>query len=150
MGSILLILLAGIRHDFGVLARNGQRDGPGLREKLGIFEGDSPLEVVIVDPLEFFNQMQLVAVLMAGRVEPGPVVEPDGVHDQRISIPLADGIPKPGGVHFFGMVASVRVNEAKRVLILEQDGRHRRSLNDLERHDACLNPSCRSNRQALC
>jgi hypothetical protein len=57
VGSILLILLAGIRHDLGVLARDGQRDGPGLRVKLRILESNSPLDVVIVGLLESFNEM---------------------------------------------------------------------------------------------
>src|SRR3977135_1747495 len=86
---------------------------------------------------------------MASRVEPGPVVEPDGVHEQRVSFPLADGIPKPRGVHIHGMTASVRVNDAKRVLVLEKDGRHGWGLTDLELHDSCLNPSCRTDRQTL-
>jgi hypothetical protein len=81
VSSVLLVFLAGIRHDFGILARDGQRDGPRFRIKLWIFESDSPLDIVIAGLLEFFDEMQLVAVLMASRVQPGPVVEPHGVHD---------------------------------------------------------------------
>src|SRR5467141_1992746 len=81
VSSVFLVLLAGVRHDFGVLARDGQRDGPRFCIKLWIFESDSPLDIVIAGLLEFFDEMQLVAVLMASRVEPGPVVEPYGVHD---------------------------------------------------------------------
>src|SRR6267143_2452549 len=86
---------------------------------------------------------------MASRVEPRPVVEPDGVHEQRVSLPLADEIPKPCGVNILGMTASVRVNDAKRVLILEKDSRHGWGLNDLERHDSRLNASGRTDRQTL-
>src|SRR6267142_35054 len=86
---------------------------------------------------------------MASRVEPRPVVEPDGVHEQRVSFPLADGHPTQRGVHIPGMTAYVRVNDAKRVLILEKDGRHSWGLNDLERHDSRLNPSGRTDRQTL-
>jgi hypothetical protein len=57
VSSIFLVLLAGIRHDFGVLARDGQRDGPRFCIKLWIFESDSPLDVVVVDFLEFFREM---------------------------------------------------------------------------------------------
>ena len=146
VSSVFLVLFAGIRHDFRILARDGQRDGPRFRIKLWIFESDSPLDIVTGGLLEFFDEMQLVAVLMASRVEPGPVVEPDGVHEQRVSFPLADGIPKPRGVHIPGMTASVRVNDAKRVLILEKDGRHSWGLNDLEWHDSRLNPSGRTDR----
>src|SRR5216684_167110 len=57
MSSVFFILLAGIRHDFGVLPRNGERDGPGFRVKLWIFESDSPFDVVAVDLLELFDEM---------------------------------------------------------------------------------------------
>src|ERR1700674_536669 len=65
MGSVLFVLLARIRHDFRILTRNRQRNRPGLREKFGIFKCDGPLDVVIVHLLKPFDQMQLIAVLMA-------------------------------------------------------------------------------------
>src|SRR3981189_899954 len=49
VSSVFLVFLAGIRHDFGILARDGQRDGPRFRIKLWIFESDSPLDVIVVD-----------------------------------------------------------------------------------------------------
>jgi hypothetical protein len=57
MSSVFFVLLAGIRHDLSVLTRNGERDGPGFRVKLWIFESDSPFDVVAVDLLELFDEM---------------------------------------------------------------------------------------------
>ena len=95
MSPVLFVLLARVRHDFRILARDWQRDRPGLREKFGIFKCYGPFDGVIVHLLKPFDQMQLVAVLVARRVEPGPVVQPHGVHHQCVSVPFADGIPKP-------------------------------------------------------
>src|ERR1700683_321037 len=87
---VLFVLLARVRHDFGILARDGQRYRPRLGEEFWILKRDSPFDVVIVDPLKSFDEMQLVAMLMACGVEPGPIVQPYGVHCQSVSIPFAD------------------------------------------------------------
>src|SRR5207302_11002703 len=47
------------------------------------------------------------------------------------------------------MAASIGVDNSESALILKQDGRHRRRLNDLEGHEARLNSSRRADRQAL-
>src|SRR5207302_10000206 len=97
---------------------------------------DCPLDVIVVDLLKSLDQMKLVTVLMTSRVEPCPVVQANGVHDERVSFPFSDGIAEPCGVHVFWMTAPVRVDDAKRVLVLETDGRYGGGLNDLKRHDA--------------
>ena len=78
MDPVLFILFAGIGHDLGILAFNGQSDGPGLAIKLGVLEGDCPLDIVLVDLLKTLDQMQLIAMLVAGSIEPGAIVKPDG------------------------------------------------------------------------
>ena len=42
-----------------------------------------------------FDHVELVAVRLAGIVQPGPVVESDGVHHQRIPFPLSSRIARP-------------------------------------------------------
>ena len=51
----------------------------------------------------FFDHVQLLGVRMPGVVEPGPVVEADGVDHQRVVLPMADGVPQPIGIRVFGM-----------------------------------------------
>jgi len=149
MGSVFFILLAGIGHDFRILARNRQCYGPGFREKFRILECYGPLDAIVVELSELFNQVQLVAMLMAGRVEPGAVIQADGIHDQRVPFPFAGGIPEPGCVHILGMAASIHIDNSERALVLKKDGNHGRRLDDLERHQACLNSSGGTDRQTL-
>src|SRR5579871_495728 len=120
MRAVLLILFAGIRHDLRILARDGQRHGPRLGKKLGILERDRPFDGVIVHLLKPLDQMQLVAVLVARRIEPGAIVHADGVHDQRVSLPVPDRVAEPGWVYVLGMAAPVGMNDAEGVLVLEK------------------------------
>lgn len=149
VGAVFFVLLAGIRHDLGVLAADGQSDGPGLGVKLGVFERDRPLDVVFVNLLKTLDQMQLIAMLMAGCIEPGAVVEPDRIDYQGVAFPVANGVAKPSGVWIFRVVAPIGIDNSKRPLVLKQDGRYGRRLHNLERHDAGLNSSRRADGQAL-
>jgi len=149
VNPVLFILFAGVGHDLGILALNGQSDGPGLGIKFGILEGDRPLDVVVIDLLKALHQMQLIAVLVAGRVEPGAVVEPDCIDDKSVAFPMTDGIAKPGRVRILGMAATVGVDDAEGALILEEQGHDCGSLNDLERHEAGLDSSRRPDGQTL-
>jgi hypothetical protein len=149
VGAVLFVLFAGVGHDLGILALDGERDGPWFGVKLGILEGHGPFDIVFVDLLKALDQMQLIAVLMAGGIEPSAIVQADRIDDQRVAIPVADGISEPGGVQIFGMAAAIGVDDSEGALILEEDSHHRRRLHDLERHDAGLDSSRRADRQAL-
>ena len=131
MDAVLLVFLTGIRHDLRVLARDRQRYRPLFDEELRIVEGDRPFNVVVVELLETVDDVQLIAMLMAGRIKPGPVIQADRVYDQRITFICSDGIAKPGRLKVFGVAPSIRVNDAKDTLVLEQDREHRRRLNNL-------------------
>jgi len=146
---VLFILFAGVGHNLRILALNGQRDGPRLGIKLGILECHRPLDVVFIDRLKALHQMQLIAVLVAGRVEPSTIVEPDCVDDQSVAFPMTDGIAKPGLVRILGMAATVSVDDAEGALILEEEGHDCGSLNDLERHKTGLDSARRPDGQTL-
>ena len=55
--------------------------------------------------------MQSVTMLRAFFVEPGFVVEPDGVYHQRVAIPVAYGVSVPGRLELCGM-SSLQVDRA--------------------------------------
>jgi len=140
MDAVLLVFLTGIRHDLRVLARDRQRYRPLFDEELRIVEGDRPFNVLVVELLETFDDVQLIAMLMPGRIKPGPVIQAD----RASYVPLES--PHQVASRSLGWL---RVNDAKDTLVLEQDREHRRRLNNLERHDACLNASSGADREAL-
>lgn len=149
VGPVFLILFAGIRHDLRVLTLDGQSNGPGLGIKLRIFEGDCPLDVVFINPLEALGQMQLIAVLMAGRIDPGAVIQPDRIDHQGAAFPVSDGVAKPRRVEIFWMASAVGVNDAEGALVLKQDSGYSGRLNNLERHETSLDASGRADGQTL-
>ena len=124
VGPVLFILFARVGHDLRILPRNRQCDGPRLRKILRIFKRHGPLDVVIVHLLKSLDQMQLVAVLVARRVQPGPIVEPNRIHDERVPFPFANRISEPRRVHILRVAASVRVNDAESVLVFKKNREH--------------------------
>ena len=149
MRSVFFVFLAGVGHDFRILARNWQCNRPGLGEKFWILECDRPFDAVTVHFLKALNEMKLVAVFVACRVEPRAVVYPHSVHNESISVPFANGISKPSRIHILGVTASIHIDNSERALVLKKDGNHGRRLDDLERHQACLNSSGGTDRQTL-
>src|SRR5690242_15344629 len=54
--------------------------------------------------------MKLFGMGVTNAIKPKLVVESDGVHDQRISLPLSAGVTEPGGIEIFGGAAAVHEN----------------------------------------
>src|SRR5258706_11958911 len=54
-------------------------------------------------------------------IDPGFGVESDGVHDERVSFPLADRISHVGGRQILGMIPPVGINLPDQVLIFVDD-----------------------------
>src|SRR5690242_2343671 len=81
VSPVFFVFFAGIRQYLGVLAFDRESHGPGLGIKLGVIEGDCPLQIVLVNLLKTLHEMQLIAVLVAGGIEPGAIVEPDRIND---------------------------------------------------------------------
>src|SRR5882762_9355630 len=70
---------------------------------------------------------------MARRVEPGLVVQADGVHYERLPIPSANGVSHPCGIEIGGMPSSIGPDLTLRVACFEQHENPARSLEDFER-----------------
>ena len=51
---------------------------------------------VFVRTREALNNVKLVRMWMACAIDPGSLVETDGIHNERISLPMSDGMPQPG------------------------------------------------------
>jgi len=120
MNPVFFVFFARVGQNLRILVRDRQRNGLRFVEKCGILEGDRPLDVVTVHPLNSLHQMKLVAVFMAGGVEPCGVVNSNGVDHQSVSVPLADGISEPGRIQIIWMTAFIRVNNAEGVLVFKK------------------------------
>src|ERR1700722_7609583 len=68
---------------------------PGLAVRLWILNRNVVAQRFMIDAPHPLDDVQRVAVRMAGAVEPGFIVKSDGVADQRVAIPLADGVAHP-------------------------------------------------------
>ena len=100
MFDVLIIFLARIRHDpvrsLSACERPGYR--PRLRKKHRVVVGDRVLQLVIIQFLDAFDQVQPAAVLVACSIEPAALVDPNGIDDQRVAFPMADGMSHKLGV----------------------------------------------------
>src|SRR3990172_2092613 len=56
--------------------------------------------------------MHLLGVRNPLPVYPKSFIEPDRIHDQRVSLPVADGVSVVAGSEIFGMRPAVHVNQA--------------------------------------
>src|SRR5262245_11646342 len=92
--DVLVIFLARIGHDAvrGVSPRERPGYRPRLRKEHRVVVGDGVLQVVLVELLDALDQVQLTAVLVACSVEPAALVDPNGIDDQRVAFPMADGM----------------------------------------------------------
>jgi len=85
--------------------------------------------VAEVTTREALGDTQRFGVRMTERVEPCPVVEAAGIDDQRVTLPVADRIPKPRGV-LEDVLASVEIDHALRVDAFIQDDQQVRQVNE--------------------
>src|SRR5215472_2458472 len=70
----------------------------------------------------------------------GFIVEPDGVDDESVSVPMTDRVTHPRGIGIGGVRAAVNRNDAKRAGIAMQDRDVVGALHDLKlvRNTECL------------
>jgi hypothetical protein len=86
----------------------------------GIVVGNGPLDVVRVDLFQAFNEVQLVAVFMAGGVQPTAFIDSDGIDNERVAFPVTDGMShKFRVIHDFRrMWAAVHIDHSVNSLVL--------------------------------
>src|SRR4029079_18364211 len=95
--------------------------GPGFRERSRIFDDDADLQRPEVTAMETFGAVHLLGVRMPGRIDPGNVVEADGVDYERLSVPMRARVSIESGLQVGGMLASIHVELAIHVRVaLEQ------------------------------
>src|SRR2546428_13432438 len=106
--------------------------GKWLNEKDRVIISNNELECVRVGKSESLGQMQLVAVLVTGQIQPGPIIDADCVDDQRISLPLSYRISVPRRIvpGIRRMIAAIGVDQAKDMLRLAEDRNDIRALNN--------------------
>src|SRR5262249_30524558 len=96
MLGINIEFIANVLMDFpvrqqGIRAIEGMRFGEGL----GILQSDFHLKVPEIGSAVALDDMQFLGMRDALAVQPGFVVESDGIDDKRVTIPLGDGIAHP-------------------------------------------------------
>src|SRR5579875_1275871 len=72
--------------------RKGARKVIGPGEGFGIFDGDIDFEMAEIGAVVALGEVHVFAVRPTGGIEPGFVVETDGIDHEGIAIPLADGL----------------------------------------------------------
>src|SRR5215467_2298785 len=91
--EVLVVLIADVLEELGVrLIGQRLRDAPRLRVRLRVVDRHLDVHVAEILADEALGHAQLVGVGLAGVVEPSFVVETDGLDDQRVAIPVSDGI----------------------------------------------------------
>src|SRR5713226_3850913 len=70
---------------------------------------------------------------MTGPVDPGFVIETDGVNDERVSHILANRVAHPRARRTLGMSAPIQVDSAHQVILIEQEEHLVRELAELEK-----------------
>src|ERR1700687_3511349 len=77
---------------------------------------------------------------MARCGDPGLVVQADGVHDERSTIPTANRIPHPSRIEIGGMSSSIGPDLAQRVTRFEQHKHTAGGLKNFERTNVVHQP----------
>ena len=99
---------------------------PRLEQHIGILYRDFIAQSVSF-PAQFLDDVHVVGMKISASIEPREIVEPDGVDDQRIAFPAADGISIKGHVlGFHGIViAPIGRNNSKVIGLRSGSGRMR-------------------------
>jgi hypothetical protein len=69
---------------------------------------------------------------MPDPVDPAFVIDTHGVHDERVSLILANGVPHPRARKTRGMLSPIHVDAPYRVIIIEEQEHHVRKLAELK------------------
>src|ERR1700674_549397 len=105
---------------------------PGLFVGLRIVDGVLVLQAPQVHAPDALHKVQSVAMRMPDLVDPAFVVDTDGVHDQRVSLIFANGVPHPGARKTCGMLSPVHVDAPHPMIVIEEEEHLVRELAKLE------------------
>ena len=90
MKPVFFVLFAGIGHDARVLPLEIALGLPRASEKDRIIKRHAVMDRVGAGLLERFSQPQFVAVLVALGIQPGSVIDADGINDELGAFPMSD------------------------------------------------------------
>src|SRR5690242_12702523 len=96
---VLVIFIADIFEQIGIRLKHGvpvHSKRPGVGSRVG--DGSFDIQMTEIGAAEALDDVQLLGVRMARKIEPEFVVEPDGIDHHRVAIPASDGIAVPGGI----------------------------------------------------
>src|SRR5215471_3461576 len=79
-----------------------QSDCPRLAIRLQVVNGDSDIDVSEVDAPETFGDVRRFGLRMSVHIQPPFIIYPAGFDDQRIAVPLTDGVSKVSRLPRFG------------------------------------------------
>src|SRR5262249_37322449 len=109
-------------------------NGPWLRVRFGIIDGDLDLEVPEVWPSESLGYFRRIGQRIADNIQPTLVDETTRLNHKRISVPSSDRVSIPPGFGVWTRQApSVHKNLTKSVICLIHHDDQLRSLDDLAR-----------------
>src|SRR4051794_21618271 len=106
---------------------------PGLGIRFRVLNRDVDRQRITVDTPEAFHDVERIGVRMPESIETSLVVEVEGVHDQGVSLPLANRISQPCGSQILVMLAPIRIDLAHMMIELEDLQHPAGNLNDLHR-----------------
>ncbi len=106
---------------------------PGCRVRLGILDDELQRQRVAIHALEPFDQVNVVAVRIAVKIEPAFFREGDGIHNESVTLPFADRVAHPGGRGIRGMASPVGPDLAPFMLALEEHESSFRRLKNFKR-----------------
>src|SRR6202030_2182065 len=102
------------------------RDGEWLGVHRGIVNRDLNLHVSEVAAMESLGHTHRFAMGMAESIQPASIIESRRVDDQRIAIPLADGVPQPTRLWIVAWLSPIDKYLAEAGVLLVEHGDHRR------------------------
>src|SRR3954470_8677894 len=106
-------------------------DLPRPRESLRILDRRFVGNDVRAGAREPLDDVQLIAVEIAGAIEPGLIVEALGIDDEALAFPLADRLSHPRIDRWRPWILQIDVTDGARVLVSDEEGAL--ALEDLER-----------------
>ena len=98
----VIIQKLGVEHDELM-----ECDGPRVRVRFGVIDGEFDLETSVVDSPEPLGDLRGIGHGAALAVEPGSVAEADGVGDQGVAIPLCGRKTIPRRVGILGQRTAI-------------------------------------------
>jgi hypothetical protein len=95
MRKVFVVFVADVFQQLGVRHQTEPIGStPGPRVRFGVVDDDLKIRMAEVAAAEALAHMQCIAVGVASGVEPGSVVETCRIDDERIAIPMPDGISR--------------------------------------------------------